>query len=1003
MGLERWTSLTSHHMRQNYILALQSIFLLVESIVPVVDRRHSLGCVSLPIVTFLLLVVVWVQQYLLLSRPGTMKLSKNTTVDRIFIDDLPKSILLCCTAFFVALFQNGINELRQELLVFVLFQPLLIVHLWGKEKRQLATGFLSWIICSGNFLLHGFDEYGSSFVPIAISGVVLSLTLVSLHLLDQTSLASVQPTISTNFELESGVDGKGGEMQHPTAITEWRYIVSNLSHDMKTPLSALISGVDCLHDILMKLKHAGIAHNTAIVTSGPSTSFAHELCSVEDIVSSMGSTCFFMNMMINRAIDYTKISHHIPLVPFLEFVDVQDCINSCVHCINVLQSRVDVHVGPLPAQFQSQIVTDKQWFQENLTCLLSNAIKYTPDGRVDVFFEWMEHPGTSCSLLKVVVEDMGIGVTVDAAKTIFTHDPIDRSLTAGGGAGLGLYTLAKRVDTIGGLYGLSMRPDKLCGSVFWFAIPYVPVRMPAGGCASRPFPLAIGDALKSDGETRAAAPTTTGRSGAASRTSVAPLLSTGSVKSDAKSDTKSDGGSRSSLPPLHLQLPVTTAAARRTMEGTCGATPLNDAKTPRVMPVAAASQCQVDTSLYMASDFLLSERPLRILVVDDAMPILKIIRRMLEKAGHFVLEAVNGQDALDIVQSSGTRASTALDVVLMDIQMPIMDGIDAARSMRAWEAAMRDTHGVPTGAATADEDIGTATLTQVIEGDERRTSSHSDALSLSLSPAKASQWRSSVATVLNDATGDAPSSSSPSSARYAAGVVASSSDDDAQLRRSALARRWSMQSAISHSRRHLDRVLQRNQPAGGGLCDLAGLPLDDERVIRAAAEACARDIGACNGVVPVSVTSTAAATANASASASAGTAASPVQLSAPLRLAAPSTPPEMERTYRERFRASRFATDGSTRSTVFTTDGDAEPPTPVSSTHKMWIIGCSANSDAGTVAEAMAAGMDAFLPKPVTVKSLHLLLHQLMATAHPADDSSHRGDGHTDDSCSRQS
>eukprot|EP01033_Poteriospumella_lacustris_P010760 gene10759-7654_t len=473
-----------------------------------------------------------------------MKLSKSTIMDRVFIDDLPKSMFLCGTAFFVTLFQSGINELRQELLVFVLFQPLLIVHLWGREKRQLATGFISWVICSGNFLWHGFDEYGASFVPIAISGVVLSLTLVSFHLLDQTSLASVQPTISTNFELEGsgrGVEGHKGEMQHPTAITEWRYIVSNLSHDMKTPLSALISGVDCLHDILMKLKHGATAttaagHSHSHDHSNSTSVFAQELCSVEDIVSSMGSTCFFMNMMINRAIDYTKISHRIPLVPFLEYVDVPESINSCVHCINVLQSRVDIHVGPLPAQFQPQIVTDKQWFQENLTCLLSNAIKYTPDGRVDVFFEWMEHPGTSASLLKVVVEDMGIGVTVDAARTIFTHDPIDRSLTAGGGAGLGLYTLAQRVDTIGGVYGLSMRPDKLCGSVFWFAIPYVPVRMPVGGCASRPAPpsLAMGGALKSDSETRAAAPATTGGAAAvaaaAGRTSVAPLLSTGSVK-----------------------------------------------------------------------------------------------------------------------------------------------------------------------------------------------------------------------------------------------------------------------------------------------------------------------------------------------------------------------------------------------------------------------------------------------------------------------------------------
>ena len=42
------------------------------------------------------------------------------------------------------------------------------------------------------------------------------------------------------------------------------------------------------------------------------------------------------------------------------------------------------------------------------------------------------------------------------------------------GTGLGLFSLAKRVEALGGHYGVRNRPDGVQGSIFWFAIPYKP-------------------------------------------------------------------------------------------------------------------------------------------------------------------------------------------------------------------------------------------------------------------------------------------------------------------------------------------------------------------------------------------------------------------------------------------------------------------------------------------------------------------------------------------------
>jgi DNA-binding response OmpR family regulator len=70
-------------------------------------------------------------------------------------------------------------------------------------------------------------------------------------------------------------------------------------------------------------------------------------------------------------------------------------------------------------------------------------------------------------------------------------------------------------------------------------------------------------------------------------------------------------------------------------------------------------------------------RPLRVLVVDDEVAIRDIVRRYLEAAGLDVAEAADGQDAL-------TRfASVEPDLVVLDLMMPGMDGLEVLRSLRA--------------------------------------------------------------------------------------------------------------------------------------------------------------------------------------------------------------------------------------------------------------------------------------------------------------------------------
>jgi two-component system chemotaxis response regulator CheY len=70
----------------------------------------------------------------------------------------------------------------------------------------------------------------------------------------------------------------------------------------------------------------------------------------------------------------------------------------------------------------------------------------------------------------------------------------------------------------------------------------------------------------------------------------------------------------------------------------------------------------------------------RILVVDDEPAIRTVVRKMLEKAGYEVIEAENGETAIDAINTGENRLM--LDAVICDIRMPKINGLDALAYLR---------------------------------------------------------------------------------------------------------------------------------------------------------------------------------------------------------------------------------------------------------------------------------------------------------------------------------
>ncbi len=97
-----------------------------------------------------------------------------------------------------------------------------------------------------------------------------------------------------------------------------------------------------------------------------------------------------------------------------------------------------------------------------------------------------------------------------------------------------------------------------------------------------------------------------------------------------------------------------------------------------------------------------AQRKLRILLAEDNAVSQKLAVRLLEKLGHTVTIAANGQEALEAVMFD----IDGIDAVLMDVQMPEMNGFEATTAIRAWDLA-RDTH-TPIIAMTANAMKGDA-------------------------------------------------------------------------------------------------------------------------------------------------------------------------------------------------------------------------------------------------------------------------------------------------------
>ncbi len=407
--------------------------------------------------------------------------------------------------------------------------------------------------------------------------------------------------------------------------------------------------------------------------------------------------------VINDILDFSKIEAgklDLDPAPFSPQEAVGCVLKSLAHKAygKGLELAFDVRPG-VPAA----VVGGAGRLRQVLTNLVGNAVKFTASGEVVVSAERVPSAGAEVRL-RFTVRDTGIGIAKDKQAAIFeAFTQADGSTTRKyGGTGLGLSISQRLVGLMGGRIWVESESGR--GSAFHFevafaaapadALPARPVADVRGlsvlavddnptnlrilgetlqSWEARPACVASGDAALAELERAAEAcdpyplvlldvvmPGLDGFA-VAERIKGSPRLADTAVIMLSSGDRGGDAARCRSLGVArYMRKPLTQADLSEAIRGVLGAAPAR-----RAAPAAG----------------LPADRPLRVLLAEDNKVNQLLAVRMLERRGHAVAVAGNGREVLAALDGG------PVDLVLMDVQMPVMDGFAATAAIRARERA----------------------------------------------------------------------------------------------------------------------------------------------------------------------------------------------------------------------------------------------------------------------------------------------------------------------------
>ena len=564
-----------------------------------------------------------------------------------------------------------------------------------------GTGRVSWPRVLGSFALVAAGAAAALWVALPQVAALWGLLLIALILLwmarapqgiatrnispppvhDPVDVAMRTRLASAQSELTSlrGVQREllAAKQAAEAAMLAKSEFLASMSHEIRTPLNGILP----LLDIVLGTELSP-AQREYLITANAS---AKELLRIVDDI-----------------LDYSKAEAGKLDLESVS-INIRELVDSVKRLLEkpaeakglAMRAVVDADVRPI-------VRGDPMRIRQILTNLMGNAIKFTQRGGVSVRVSKRNDTATQHELL-FAVRDTGIGLAADAAARLFQpFTQADASVTRRyGGTGLGLTICKKLVDLMGGRIGVRSEPGR--GSVFWFTIPFEKAPGDISGPHKR---LAGSRVLLAASPQRAQhitpilatleldATQVAEAGGALARLKqAAPLGKTfgfdllivdaGSVAGDVGgllrgilADRQLDAlrilalGLDSAPDPRIVLAPARgdDAALRQGVRSAFGVAPQ-----VRAQPVLSAPLAPVAS---------VGDQPLsgKVLLVEDHPVNQKVAQKLLERLGLVVDVAENGEVALEKLRDQPYA------MVLMDCQMPVLDGYSATRRLREIES-----------------------------------------------------------------------------------------------------------------------------------------------------------------------------------------------------------------------------------------------------------------------------------------------------------------------------